>query len=33
MVKAQVMRAGWGEPEGQWTQQGWRDDEGSWFHR
>jgi len=25
MVKAQVMLAGWGEPEGEWTQQGWRE--------
>jgi len=29
----EVICAGWGELEGEWTEWGWRNEEGSWFHR
>jgi len=29
----EVMRSGWGEPGGEWTEWGWRNQEGSWFYR
>jgi len=28
----EVMRAGWRESGGEWTEWGWRNEEGSWFH-
>jgi len=29
----EVMCAGWGESEGEWTEWGWQMEAGSWFHR
>jgi len=32
VVTDEVMYAGWGEPEEEWTEWGWRCEEGNWFH-